>query len=502
MSVSNRKVIRGGRLLNAPAHCADPADILIEGDTIVSVGPPGMEAPGDAQVISAERRLMHPGLVNGHTHGHGNLGKGTGDRWTLELLLVAGGWISGGRTLEDKYLATYLGALEMLLKGCTACYDLTAEFPLPTVEGLDACAQAYRDAGMRAVLAPMVAEYSFYQAIPGLLDVLPPALQKDVQRFQLGTADASLASMRRWLQQFSNRDLVAPAVAPTIPHHCSDTFMCGCAGLSREFGVGLHSHVQESKVQVIAGLKRYGKTQTAHLQDLGLLGPDFTVAHGVWLDGDDMVRLADHGCSVAHNPGSNMRLGNGLADMRGMLRRGVNVGIGTDGANCSDNQNMYENMRLASMVSKVQGPDTEEWVTTEEVFEAATIGSAKALGLGERVGRIAPGYSADIVFLDLDHINWMPCNDPTNQLVHTEDGTGVHSVIVAGRMVVEDRAVVGVDMARLAARVEASRERLQAFNEPVKGLCEVLSTVVNAFCPGLARTPYRINRYGCSHAFH
>src|SRR5678816_254297 len=107
---------------------------------------------------------------------------------------------------------------------------------------------------------------------------------------------------------------VRPAVAPTIPHHCSDDFMRKCAVLAREFDVGLHSHVQESKTQVMVGLKRYGKTQTAHLDDLGLLGPDFTVGHGVWLDHDDMQRLGDYGASVAHNPGSNMRLGNGLAE--------------------------------------------------------------------------------------------------------------------------------------------------------------------------------------------
>src|SRR5205807_8203703 len=103
--------------------------------------------------------------------------------------------------------------------------------------------------------------------------------------------------------------------------------------------------------QVMVGLKRYGKTQAAHLQDLGLLGPDFTAAHGVWLDHDDMQRLGDNGASVAHNPGSNMRLGNGLADVRGMLERKLNVGIGTGGASCSDNSNMYESMGLGSACS-------------------------------------------------------------------------------------------------------------------------------------------------------
>ena len=140
--VGRMKVVRGGLLVDIRAHRAEPRDILIDGDTIAAIGPAGMEAPADAEVVSAERRLMHPGLINAHTHGHGNLSKGMGDLWTLELLLNAGPWISGGRLLEDKYLTTYLGAVESLMKGCTACYDLTAEFPSPSVEGLYACADA------------------------------------------------------------------------------------------------------------------------------------------------------------------------------------------------------------------------------------------------------------------------------------------------------------------------------------------------------------------------
>jgi guanine deaminase len=371
------------------------------------------------------------------------------------------------------------------------------------VEGLDACGRAYADAGMRAVLAPMVAELSFYEAIPGLLDALPPALQKEVERLRLAPGDATLAAMRASMQSWRfDRASVRPAVAPTIPHHCSDDFMRKCAELAREFDVGLHSHVQESKAQVIVGLKRYGKTQTAHLDDLGLLGRDFTVGHGVWLDHDDMQRLGDHGASVAHNPGSNMRLGNGLADVRGMLERKVNVGIGTDGANCSDNLNMYESMRLASMVSKTQGPDTDRWLTTGEVFAAATEGSARALGFGDKLGRIAPGYKADIVFLDLHNVNWLPFNNAVNQLVHTEDGSAVHSVMVGGRMVVEGRRVAGVDMAALARRVEAARARLEGATLPNKELFEKVEHVVNSFCPGLAKMPFHVDRFGGGHHGH
>jgi 5-methylthioadenosine/S-adenosylhomocysteine deaminase len=495
--MTQMKIVRGGRLIDLGSRRADLTDILIDGDTIVAVGPPGLEAPEGAQVVDASRRLMHPGLINAHTHGHGVLSKGMGDRWTLELLLNAGPWISGGRLLEDKYLSTYVGAVEMLMKGCTAAYDLTVEFPLPTIDGLNACASAYADAGMRAVVAPMVAEFSFYQAIPGLIEAIPEALRPELDRFKLAPAEACLAVLREIASDWRHdRDWVRPAIAPTIPHHCSDEFLLGCGRLAREFGLGLHSHVQESKVQVIAGMEIYGKTQTAHLDDLGLLGPDFTVAHGVWLDDEDMKRLGGHGASVAHNPSSNMRLGSGLADVRNMLRRGVNVGVGTDGANCSDNLNMYEGMRLASLVSKSRGPDTEEWLTTDEVTHAATSGSARALGFNEMIGRIAKGFKADIVFLDLDHPNWMPVNDPINQLVHTEDGTAVHSVMVGGTMRVENYKPVGIELARLAQKVEAARERLHGQTLDAKRLSEVLATAVNVHCPGLARRPYHINRYG------
>src|SRR3712207_1824410 len=183
------------------------------------------------------------------------------------------------------------------------------------------------------------------------MDALPAELQSAVERLRLAPQDRTLAAiadiLRHW--RWNGQDIRA-AVAPTIPLHCGDEFMCGCAKLARHHGVALHSHVGESKVQAVAGVKRYGRTLVAHLDALGLLGPDFTAAHAIWLDDDDLRRMAAHGASLAHNPGSNMRLGNGLFRLRRAIDLGVNVGIGTDGASCSDNQNMYEAMRCASMV--------------------------------------------------------------------------------------------------------------------------------------------------------
>jgi guanine deaminase len=489
-------IVRGGRLLDVRARRADPADLLVVGDTIREIGAPGLRAPADAAVVDARGKLLHPGLTNAHMHGHGNLAKGMGDRWTLELLLTAGPWLSGNRSMEDRHLSAKIGAVEMVLKGCTAAYDLPFEWPAPTPEGLQAVGRAYADVGLRAVVAPMVADRTFFEAIPGLMEVLTPGMRKDVEKLRPAPWKTSMAGIRRALRGWTlDREQVRLAVAPTIPHHCSDDFIRACVDLAKEHELGLHTHVADSKVQAIAGLQLYGKTLTAHLDDLGVLGERFTVAHGVWLDGDDMKRLGDHGASVAHNPGSNLRLGNGLADMRGMLDRRVNVGVGTDGANCSDNLNVYEAMRLASLVSKGQTPDVERWVTTDEVAVAALEGGARALGLAGKIGRLAPGYKADVVFLDLHHVNWMPCNDPTNQLVHTEDGNAVDSVMIGGRMIVEHRRVTTVDVAALAREAETARDRLARANAPGKDLCARLATVVGRFCPGLAHTPYHINRY-------
>lgn len=486
-------VVRGGRLIEPGRPMPQPTDVLIRGDTVHEVGAPGLAAPDGARLIDATDRLLQPGLINAHTHSHGSLARGMGDRWTLELLLTAGPWINGRRTLEDKQLTTLIGASEMLLKGCTACYDLSLELPLPTPEGMAAVAGAYRQAGMRAVLAPMVADLSFFEAIPGLLDALPALLRLRVEALRMAPAAATLQALADIVAGWRHDpEHLRLALAPTIPHHCSDDFLTGCRDLAHSHGLGLHSHVSESKVQALTGMKTYGRTQTAHLDRLGLVGPGFTVAHGVWLDEADMRLLGERGASVAHNPGSNMRLGSGLADMRRMLASGINVGIGTDGSSSSDNQNMYEAMRMASFVSRVRGADWQNWLTTGEVLHAATEGSARALGFGGRLGRIAPGFKADIVFLDRRQITMIPLIDATNSLVHAEDGAAVESVMVGGCLVVAGRRLLHVDLHRLAREAENAVDRLQRMNQDQQALYQALEPLVGQFCPALAAEPYHV----------
>ena len=490
------KVIRGARVLDIEGYRAAFADVLIDGDTISEVGAPGMAVP-DCEEIDAAGRLLIPGLINAHTHGQNNLGKGLADRWNLELLINAAPWTTGGRTLEDKYLSTQLAAVEMIRKGCTAAYDLSLEFPAPTREGVEAVGRAYTDVGLRAVVAPMISDKSLYEAIPGLMDALPPDLQQAVERFRLAPREVSLQAMETSLKTWPfDRDQIRLAVAPTIPHHCTEELWIGLRDLAREYGTGLHTHLSESKVQAIMALKIYGMSQTAYLDQLGVLGPDFTAAHAIWLDDDDMRRLGDAGASIAHNAGSNGRLGGGLAAIRRMVERGVNVGIGTDGCTCSDNLNMFEAMRIASLYSRLQDVDYTRWLSAGEVLTMATQGSARALGFGDSIGALRPGYKADIVFLDLARINYVPLNSPTIQVVNAEDGTGVDSVMIGGRIVLDRGHMTTVDEDKLVRDAENAIERLMGPESgPTKELVFRLAEVVGPFSVAVARETHPIERH-------
>lgn len=488
------KSIRGGRVLDIDRHRADPADILIESNRIAAIQPPDSAVPEGATHIEARDRLLIPGLINAHTHSHGGLAKGMGDRWSLELLLHAGPWLNGYRTSEHMYLSALIGALEMVRKGCTACYDLYLELPLPTPDGLEAIGRAYQDVGMRAVLAPMTADRTFYQAIPGLLDALPSPQRQGLETLRMQPGTAIIEACRALLERNPfDPSRLRLALAPTIPLHCSDDLIVAHRDLARDYDVGLHMHLAESKVQALSGMTRYGQTLTAHLDTLGFLGPNLTAAHAVWLSRDDIQRLADNGVSVAHNPGSNLRLGSGIASVHDMVQAGINVGIGTDGASCSDNQNMFEAMRFASFVSRVRDPDYQTWLPTGQVLGMATAGSAQALGFGDDIGRLAPGYKADIVFLDLNHINFLPCNDPTHQLVHTEDGSAVDGVIIDGRVVLWQGRFVDMDMSSLRTRIEAAQDVLSQRAHDARRLAEALEAQVGQFCLGLARQSYPVH---------
>jgi 5-methylthioadenosine/S-adenosylhomocysteine deaminase len=499
MAITER-VIRGGLVVVAEDDEARRADILLHDDgnhdaTIAAIVPPGEASSESAEEIDASNRLIIPGLVNAHTHGHGGLAKGAGDRWSLELLLNAGPGLNGGRGNDDRYLSTLLAAVEMVRKGCTACYDLSAMLPAPSVQGLAAVAQAYADAGMRAVVAPMIADRSFYQAIPGLLEEFPPELHALAETLRTAPGELTLAAIRDAARNWTlPRDRIRLGIGPTIPLHCSDGFMTGARDLAREHGLPLQTHLAESPVQRTAALRRYGMTLTAHLDRLDVLGPTFSGAHAIWLDDTELELIARRGGTLAHNPGSNLRLGNGIADMRRAIAAGVDVGVGTDGSSSADNQNMFEAMRLAAFASRVFDRAPEDWIGAAEALRMATAGSALVLGMGDVIGKIAPGYKADLVFLDLEHVNLVPLNNAINQLVNTEDGMAVREVMVGGRFVLRDGVLPGIDWPRIVERARAAADRLRERNAATREATERLAPIIDHFCVGLGRCAHNLPR--------
>lgn len=481
-----RRLVRGARVLAPDALSAPFAEILVEGGRIAALLPPGSTVE-DAEAFDATGRLVIPGLVNGHTHGHGGLAKGVGDKWDLALLLAHAPWVGGGRGVAELKLSTQLTAVEMLKKGCTAAFDLPAEFPGPTPEGLEAMAEAYASVGLRAVLAPMVADLTFFQATPGLVEALPEPLRARAEAMRMAPAQATLATLRAAAKGWRHGAAgIALGLGPTIPLHGSEAFLRGCAALADEFGLRVQTHVAEARYQAAAGTVRYGATLLEHMDRMGLVGPRFSVAHGVWLTQSDLELLAARGAGLSHNPGANMRLASGIAPARAALRAGVALGIGTDGSSSSDNQNMFEAMRLAAFASRLwEEAEEEDWLGTAETVRLATAGSARLLGL--EAGEIAPGRLADLVLLDLAHINWAPFNDAANQLVWTEDGSAVTDVMVGGAWKLRDRRVLGLDEARLAAEANAAAERLRGVNAGAREWCEAIAPHVACHCRALAR---------------
>jgi 5-methylthioadenosine/S-adenosylhomocysteine deaminase len=490
-------LITGGLVLRGNPPVLDRADVLIDGDRIAAVGG-AVPRPEGADKLDATDALVLPGLINSHTHAHNNLLRGLAARWTLEDLLNHGPALNANRTAEDQYLSAALGAIEMAKTGCTTAYDLVMATPLPTLDHMEAVARAYEEVGLRAVIAPAVADIPFHVTVPGLMDRLPKALARQVSAIATTPSAALLQLTEQTIRKLhdSAGGRIRAAVAPTIPTQCTESFLGGCAQLVREHGVGLHTHLMESKVQAIVAQRRWGCSAVAHLAKLSMLGPGFVGAHAVWLADDDIAHLADTGAAIAHNPASNLKLGSGIAPVREMLDRGVTVGLGSDGSMSSDNQNLYEAMRLGGLVGNVRFPhDTARWLTTSEVWHMATRGSASALGLGDSIGAIEPGRKADLVLLRAGGTFVHPRNDVVASLVYAETAADVDTVLVDGRVIVRGGTVLTVNEERIRAQAQSAADRVRAANATAWQVAGEIAPYLSEACRVTVASPYPINRY-------
>lgn len=488
-------VIRRASIPGAGTGAMTQQDVLIIDGKIVEIANTGLSAPEGSIELCAQGQAVLPGFSNAHTHSHFAFGRGFGDLWTLETHLNSGGGISYGATLDDMSLAAKLGAADMIRNGCTAAYDMVVQSPVTSPDGMHAVASGYQAAGIKAVVAATVTDQTFWASVPGLIGALSPEEAEWIRTITLAAPDTHLEGLRRTLESWTfDTDKIKLGLAPSVPLLCSDTLLESVANLARDFGVPMQTHLAESKVQSALSQRRWGKSLTEHLASIGFFEGRVSAAHAIWLNDSDIRILAEKGVAVAHNPASNMRLGNGIAPISAMIKAGVSVGLGTDACSCADQQNMIDAMRLASYASRTRGPDPEHWLSAEQVFDMATQGSADLLGL-PNTGRLAVGKCADLVFIDLADIAYLPLNNFWNQLVFSESGRGVKRVMVDGQVIYEEGRFTLFDYDDLRERVNDTAERLKDTAQERRARFKNLESVVSLFCVGLAQTPFEPDQY-------
>jgi cytosine/adenosine deaminase-related metal-dependent hydrolase len=265
--------------------------------------------------------------------------------------------------------------------------------------------------------------------------------------------------------------------SPTNPVRCSDELLIMCRDLAAQHDLGIHTHLLESKVQTALAQRRYGRTMVQHLERLGLLSSRLSCAHTIWIDQEDIERLAATGTVVVHNPESNLKLGTGIAPIAKMLASGVTVALGTDGSVTNDNLVLHEAIRLAAMLGRVAERERSKWVTARQALAMATEGGAKAVQLPRSIGRLQAGYRADVVLYDLDTPAWTPLNDPVQQMVFAETGSSVHTVIVDGNVVVEGRQIKAFDAAAIIAEAKPMLRAIRERNRELYGFARRMSEI-------------------------
>ena len=462
--------------LDASDQVHEAADVLIENGAIAAIG--RVEATGQ-RVIDAAGKLLVPGFVNAHTHSPSTLIHGTGDRLSHPSYMWLSQAHTANKTPREIYVSAMLGCIQMLLSGTTAALD---HFPgqTCTTDMVDAVLSAYRDSGMRAVLGLRFYDAEFGDIIPAPGTI--PAEVADEMRRLNPLAPMPLADVRTVLEDAIARwhgaeDRLGVFPAPSNPERCSDEALAMCAEIATRHNLGIHTHLLESRVQAENARKAYGCTMVEHLDRLGLLGPQLSCAHAIWLEPADIERLAASGSVIVHNPESNMKIGAGTAPKPDLIERGARIALGTDGAGTNDNMIMHEALRLAAILHRpAQGVRTD-WLSADDVLRLATQGGAAALLQADQLGAIEIGKRADLVLYRLDAPWWVPLNDPKAQLVFGENGSSVDTVIVDGRILVESGRITSFDAEAILAEARPMMAEILARNADLYALARRMAAL-------------------------
>ena len=460
-----RTLIRNALLvtMNEQNEIIENGAIVLDGGRFSYVGPVEWMPPGPFdRTIDAERMIAMPGMVNAHCHSPANLTRGLFAGRPLEIWRAYYRASLRDMREEDFYASALLGGMEMLKSGATTVLDHFFGNQACRFMGAGAAIQAMRDLGLRHVVALTLSDKKYEETIPlgDTASELAPEMQR-ISGSETRETQSWLEECETFISEFHDPEkLTTCCPGPSAVQRCTDELLKGTAEISARRNLPLHIHLAETKSQQVMGERLYGTSLLRHLHSLGVVRPNLSLAHGIWIDREDVEQIAATGATLVHNPASNLRLGSGLAPVPQLLAAGGHVALGTDGAASNDGQNMFDAVRLAALIHNPGHTDFNRWVTPAQALAMATREGAHAFGLD--CGALAPGKLADLVLLRRDTPAFTPLNDVINQLILCENGSSVDTVIVNGEIVVEGGLLTRMDEREVLRLASQSRERLDS----------------------------------------
>jgi 5-methylthioadenosine/S-adenosylhomocysteine deaminase len=403
-------------------------DILVRGNRIEAVAPSGtLDVGHSAETITAKGMLAVPGLINTHSHVPMGIFRGLAEDVDIETWFNEYMWpLESNLTADDVFWGMQLGLAEMIAAGVTSVADHYFH--------MDRAVAAVERAGSRAALG---------WAVFGSQGEEGVRRTTEFAREHHGAADGRITT---WL-------------APHAPYTCDEAFLSAVALEAERLDLGIHIHAAETVGQTEASVAAHGRTPIRVLADCGVLERPTILAHCCGATSDDIELMADLPCGVAHAPKTYLKLAMGAAPVLALREAGVPVGLATDGPVSNNTLDILESMRLMAMVAKQEAGDPRR-MTVGETLTVATRDSARVYGLPGDIGRLAPGFLADIVLIDMSGAHNQPPHDPAANLVYSTRASDVRTVICDGKVLMRDRELLTLDLEEITARVGESMTRL------------------------------------------
>ena len=404
--------------------------LLIQNDKIVEIS--NKIGVNDAdEVIDASGKILIPGLVNTHTHLSMTLMRGLADDMPLETWLNNYIWpVEAELNPEYCYAGALVACAEMIKSG-TTCFNDMYFF-------MDNVAKAADEAGLRGIISH------------GMIDFGDEDKRK--QEFT-----ESIRIIKKCHNTGDGR--IQVAFGPHSPYTCSQELLKEVKREATKYGVRIHIHVSETQKEVSDILEVHGKRPFEYLDEIGFLGSEVTAAHAVWLSKNEIELIKQSEVKLSHNPSSNMKLSSGISPVSELLQKKACVSIGTDGPASNNNMDMFEEMKITSLLQKVATMDPTV-LKAEEVFKMATINGAKSLGLEDQIGSIEVGKKADITLIDSRSPQLTPFRNPISHIVYSANGGNVDTVICNGEILMKNRELITLDESMILEAAQNASEEL------------------------------------------